>query len=84
MQGVIDLFYENEKGELILCDYKTDRLTPYELTHPEAAAKKLSERHGMQLSYYKRALEQICGKTPDRILIYSLPLGEAIEAILPD
>jgi len=84
VQGVIDLFYENEKGELILCDYKTDRLTPYELTHPEAAAQKLSERHGMQLSYYKRALEQICGKTPDRILIYSLPLGEAIEAILPN
>ncbi|MBE6702922.1 MAG: hypothetical protein E7585_05885 [Ruminococcaceae bacterium] len=84
VQGVIDLFYYNRSGELILCDYKTDRLTPYELSHPKAAAKKLSERHGKQLSYYAKALGEICGKTPDRVLIYSLPLGEAVELILPN
>ena len=84
VQGVIDLFFTDADGHLVLCDYKTDRLTPYELSHPEAAAAKLSERHGEQLSYYKTALEQICGRTPERILIYSLPLGEAIEVNLPD
>jgi hypothetical protein len=29
------------------------------------------------------ALAEICGKAPDRILIYSLPLGEAVEVNLP-
>ena len=79
VQGVIDLFYEDAEGKLILCDYKTDRLTAAELASPYLAAAKLKERHGEQLSYYARALEEICGKRPDKILIYSLPLGEALE-----
>ena len=78
VQGVIDLFFINQQGELVLCDYKTDRLTPTELRSPEAAAKTLFDRHGTQLSYYKEALLQICGKYPDKTLIYSLPLGRAL------
>ena len=79
VQGVIDLFYYDAEGKLILCDYKTDRLSTEELRDPRLAAQKLKERHGEQLSYYARALEEICGKHPDKILIYSLPLGEALE-----
>ena len=79
VQGVIDLFYEDADGKLILCDYKTDRLSPAELSNPALAAAKLGERHGEQLSYYAQALEEICGKRPDQILIYSLPLGKALE-----
>ena len=82
VQGVVDLFYTDAEGRLILCDYKTDRLSPAELKSPALAAKKLSERHGEQLSYYACALGEICGKRPDKILIYSLPLGEAIEVKL--
>ena len=83
IQGVIDLFYTDAEGRLILCDYKTDRLTPAELRDPRLAAKALSARHGQQLAYYARALQEICGKAPDKIYIYSLPLGDAVEAILP-
>ena len=83
VQGVIDLFYTDAKGGLVLCDYKTDRLSAAELKDPALAAKKLSDRHGEQLSYYAKALGEICGKEPERILIYSLPLGEAVEVILP-
>ena len=83
IQGVIDLFYTDAEGNLVLCDYKTDRLTPYELQHPDAAARSLTERHGKQLAYYAKALERICGKPPHKILIYSLPLGEAVEIDLP-
>ena len=79
VQGVIDLFFYNDAGELILCDYKTDRLSDAERKNPALAAKMLSDRHGEQLSYYAKALQEICGKAPDRILIYSLPLGEAVE-----
>lgn len=77
VQGVIDLFFEDADGKLVLCDYKTDRLSPYELTHPAAAAKTLFDRHRQQLSYYRKAILQIAERAPDEILIYSLPAGTA-------
>jgi ATP-dependent exoDNAse (exonuclease V) beta subunit len=79
VQGVIDLFFYNAAGELLLCDYKTDRLSDAERRSPALAAKMLGGRHGEQLSYYAKALREICGRAPDRVLIYSLPLGEAVE-----
>lgn len=77
VQGVIDLFFEDADGKLVLCDYKTDRLSPYELTHHAAAAKTLFDRHRQQLSYYRKAVLQIAERAPDEILIYSLPAGTA-------
>jgi ATP-dependent helicase/nuclease subunit A len=82
VQGVIDLFFENETGELVLCDYKTDRLTREELADPKLATAKLLSRHGDQLSYYAKALESLCGRLPDRIFLYSLPFGEGLEVKL--
>ncbi len=79
VQGVIDLFFTDAEGKLILCDYKTDRLSAAELRDPLLAAQMLTARHGKQLSYYAKALADICGKRPDRIVIYSLPLGEALD-----
>ena len=79
VQGVIDLFYFDDAGKLVLCDYKTDRLTPAELLDPALAAATLGARHKEQLRYYAKALEALCGRSPDRILLYSLPLGEALE-----
>lgn len=79
VQGVIDLFFIDTAGRLVLCDYKTDRLTDFELSHATAAAEKLFDRHRQQLAYYAKALAAIMGKTPDRILLYSLPAGRAFE-----
>lgn len=79
VQGVIDLFFITASGELILCDYKTDHLSPKEIQDPELARKKLTERHKEQLTYYAMALHSIFGKYPDRVFIYSLPLGNTIE-----
>lgn len=78
VQGVIDLFFIDATGRLILCDYKTDRLTHFELTHENAAASTLFERHREQLTYYAKALKELTGKTPDSIVIYSLPAGRAL------
>ncbi len=78
VQGVIDLFFEDKNGNLVLCDYKTDYLTPDELKNKELAKKKLSSAHSRQLSYYSAALEEICGKRPNKVLIYSLPLGDSV------
>ena len=79
VQGVIDLFFIDDKGQLVLCDYKTDRLSPAELRDPQKAAKALFARHGEQLAYYTEALAEIFGKRPERVLIYSLPAGRALE-----
>ncbi len=79
VQGVIDLFFESEDGKIILCDYKTDHLTPEELSDAALAAEKLAARHARQLSYYSMAIERLLGRKPDKVLIYSLPLGESVE-----
>lgn len=79
VQGVIDLFFEDENGNVILCDYKTDHLTSEELKDEVLLIEKMGARHGKQLEYYSMAIERFLGKRPDKILIYSLPYGEAVE-----
>ena len=79
VQGVMDIFFEDKDGKLILCDYKTDYLTKEELNDKSLARKKLNEAHSEQLSYYAEALRSMFGKYPDKVLIYSLPLGDTVE-----
>lgn len=79
LQGVIDCLIKDADGRIHLVDYKTDRLTKDELSSKEAAAKKLSDKHSLQLSYYARAVEKIFGKSPDTVSVYSLPLGDTID-----
>lgn len=65
VQGIIDLFFE-EEGQLILVDYKTDsHVTP----------TVLRERHGAQLAYYARALEAARNQPVSEVYIYSFFLG---------
>lgn len=77
VQGVIDCFFENPDGTLTLIDYKTDYI-PSELSKPEAEAMLL-ERHRLQLSYYKAALERISAKRVSRVAVYSFGLGDTVE-----
>lgn len=70
VQGVIDAFYYDEDGDMILLDYKTDRV---------AKPQELIERYKTQLDYYQDALEQITGKRVKKRIIYSFKLGEEIE-----
>lgn len=51
IQGIIDVFFEEEDG-LVLLDYKTDAVD-----EPE----ELVKRYHVQLAYYSEALEQIFG-----------------------
>ena len=81
VQGVIDCIIESDDGSIILCDYKTDRLTRAELTDRSLAEKRLRDKHQMQLGLYSLAVEKIFGKSPTRIEIYSLPLGDTVSVI---
>lgn len=71
VQGVIDCILENKDGTISLFDYKTDRLTAPQRANDGLAKAKLFARHGEQLSYYKKAVSLIFGKTPSQIGIYA-------------
>ena len=84
VQGVMDCVLERENGELWLLDYKTDRLTREEKHNRAAAEDKLIRRHALQLSYYAAACRRIFGRAPDRVMVYSLALGDVVDVpVLP-
>ena len=78
VQGVIDCFFEDENGELILFDYKTDHFTKKELKDRDACRKTLLDRHTRQLSYYREAIKRMMEKDVSHSYIYSFALSEAI------
>ncbi len=75
IQGIIDVFFE-EEDQYVLLDYKTDAVqTPEELVN----------RYQVQLDYYAEALEQMSGyrqggggKKVGEKIIYSFKLGREI------
>ena len=70
MQGMIDAYFE-EDGELVLVDYKTDKVWNRK---PET----LVEKYQVQLQYYKEALERLTQKKVKEVYLYSLYLGREI------
>ena len=68
VQGIIDAYFE-EDGELVLMDYKTDRV--------ESSAELIS-RYKVQMEYYTKALEQALGKHVKEVILYSLSLNEEV------
>ncbi len=72
VQGIIDLYYISENGEIVLVDYKTDYV-------PENDENYLIEKYSGQLRLYKRAIEQALGKKVDKEYIYSTYLNRRIK-----
>lgn len=69
VQGVIDVYFEEEDG-LVLMDYKTDRVSEGE---------ELIKRYQTQLEYYGQALERLTHKKVKEKLIYSFALHQVIK-----
>lgn len=73
VQGVIDIFFEDADGRLVLCDYKTDRITE-KMLHSDTSYDDIrglmTQRHGEQLSYYRKAVKELFGRYPDEVIIY--------------
>lgn len=68
VQGIIDVYFE-EDGELVVLDYKTDKVR---------TADQLKEKYRAQLDYYAQALEQLLQKKVKEKIIYSFTLEEEI------
>ena len=70
IQGIIDAYFE-EDGELILVDYKTDRVRRKDGT-------ELVEKYKEQLKYCAQALERLSGRKVKEKIIYSFALSKEI------
>ena len=68
VQGIIDVYFE-EDGELVVLDYKTDRIWE---------DQEFVEKYKVQLDYYAKALEQVTGKIVKEKVIYSFNKKKAI------
>ena len=70
IQGIIDLYYINQNGNIVLVDFKTDNLEEEEI---------FIQKYKLQLDIYRRALEKLTGKEVEKTYIYSFKLGKEIE-----
>ena len=70
IQGVIDLYYINENGNIILIDFKTDRIEN---------EKEFIDKYKIQLDIYKDALETLTKYKVEKKYIYSFYLDKKIE-----
>ena len=72
VQGIIDLYFVNENGQIVLVDYKTD--------YVESGKEfELVEKYKSQLDLYKQALENALSIKVYKVYIYSVYLGKEIE-----
>ena len=71
LQGVVDCFWE-EDGQLVILDYKTDRVK----TRREAEER--AKVYAGQLRAYAGALTRICQKPVRECLLYFLNAGETV------
>ena len=78
VQGVIDCFFTDADGDIVIVDYKTDTFTREQKETPGECERILRSRHGTQLHYYRLACRQLLGKEPKKTLIYSFDLGKEI------
>ena len=72
VQGIIDLYFIDENGKVVLVDYKTDYVE-------KGKENDLVEKYRKQLEIYKTALQQAFGKNVDKCYIYSVYLEKMIE-----
>ncbi len=69
VQGIVDCYFE-EAGELVVIDYKTDRVK---------TATELKERYQVQLDSYAQALSKLTGKKVKEKLIWAARLAEIVK-----
>lgn len=72
VQGIVDLFFENKDGKIILVDYKTDFIKVGE-------EENLIKKYKIQLELYKKAVEEAVSKPVSEIYLYSLYLNKEIK-----
>lgn len=70
VQGTIDAYFEDENGEVIIVDYKTDKI--------KNNLDDLALRYAPQLKFYQKALEKSLGKPVAEKYLFFLDSGDAL------
>ena len=70
VQGVIDCFFEDEDGAVVLVDYKTDKYENVE---------EIRKRYANQIKYYEKALKTKFGEKIIKKYLYLLHKSDIIE-----
>ena len=69
--GIVDVFFEDQDGDLVLIDYKTDYVS-------RDRYGAIVARYKPQLDLYARALEDISGKRVKEKYIYLFSVGDLV------
>ena len=70
VQGIIDLYYINEKGNIVLVDFKTNHFEN---------ENEFIKKYKKQIDIYKRALDTLTDRKVEKAYIYSFYLDKEIE-----
>lgn len=69
IQGIVDCLFEDEDGNWILLDYKTDKILP-SFRQEEQLKEEMTTRYGVQLRIYKQAVESILNINIRETILY--------------
>ncbi len=72
LQGTMDCFFVESDGNVVLLDFKTDRVSR------EGATLVAKKRYATQMKYYKKALGEILERSVDECYLYFLECGELV------
>ena len=68
IQGIVDVYFE-EQDELVIVDYKTDRVS---------SLQELKKRYKTQLDYYEEAISRLTGKRVKEKVLYSFAMMDTV------
>ncbi len=71
VQGIVDAFYIDNDGKIVIIDYKTDKITENE--------QKTAEKYREQLKYYSIAIQKILKIPVKEAYIYLFETGNSIK-----
>ncbi|WP_234119459.1 helicase-exonuclease AddAB subunit AddA [Clostridium hydrogenum] len=71
IQGIVDLYFEEEDG-IVLLDYKTDYVT-------EENIESIRERYKAQINYYSKALEKVTELKVKEKYLYLFSIGKLVK-----
>ena len=74
VQGMIDLWFVEADDQVVLLDFKSDRLP----SEPEEQDALMWERYGLQISFYAQAIERATGRTVKEKLIWMLSADRSV------
>ena len=75
VQGMIDLWFVEADNQVVLIDFKSDRLP----SDPRSQDEMMRQRYALQLAYYARAIERATGRKVKEKLIWLLQAERSLQ-----